>query len=158
MLINSANLTDGIDGLASSVTFGIGISLMYISASVNPETSMIAATLIGASLAFLCFNLHPAKIFMGDTGSLFFGALIASSGFSLKNPILLIPIAGVYIIEGISVILQVLFYKLTRKRLFKMAPLHHHFEKCGWSENKICIVAILATLVISIPAFILYRT
>lgn len=158
MLINSANLTDGIDGLASSVTFGIGISLMYISSRVSPEASMIATTLIGASLAFLCFNLHPAKIFMGDTGSLFFGALIASAGFSLKNPILMLFVAGVYVIEGFSVILQVGFYKLTHKRIFKMAPLHHHFEKCGWSENRICIVAILSTLVISVIAFVLYRS
>ena len=93
---------------------------------------------------------------MGDTGSLFFGALIASSAFTLNNPLLIIPIAAVYAFEGLSVILQVIYFKLTHKRLFKMAPFHHHLEKCGWTENKICITAILATLLCSIPVYIIY--
>ena len=155
-VVNSANLTDGIDGLASSVAFAIGVSLFYISAALSIETSILSSAIIGAAVGFLIFNLHPAKIFMGDTGSLFFGALIASCAFTLGNPIIIIFIAGVYILEGVSVILQVLCYKLTHKRIFKMAPLHHHLEKCGWSENKICIVAILATLIMSIPAYIFY--
>lgn len=155
-LVNSANLTDGIDGLSSSVAFSIGVSLFYISAALNVETSIISATIIGASIGFLLFNIHPAKIFMGDTGSLFFGALISSCAFTLKNPVLMIFIAGVFALEGLSVILQVSFYKLTHKRIFKMAPLHHHLEKCGWSENRICIAAIIATFIVSIPAYILY--
>ncbi len=155
-LINSANLTDGIDGLASSVAFSIGISLFYVSASLNVESSVISATIIGASVGFLFFNLHPAKIFMGDTGSLFFGAIISSVAFSLNNPLLLLFVAGVYVIEGASVILQVGFYKLTHKRIFKMAPLHHHLEKCGYSENRICIIAIITTFILSIPAYIFY--
>jgi len=155
-VINSANLTDGIDGLASSVAFAIGVSLIYISAALNLETSLIAAAIIGSAIGFLIFNLHPAKIFMGDTGSLFFGALTVSAAFTLKNPIVIIFIAAIYILEGVSVVLQVSFYKLRHKRIFKMAPLHHHLEKCGWSENKICIVAILATLICSIPAYIFY--
>ena len=155
-LVNSANLTDGIDGLSSSVAFSIGVSLFYISAALNIETSIISSAIIGAAVGFLLFNLHPAKIFMGDTGSLFFGALISSCAFTLKNPILIIFIAGVFAIEGLSVILQVSFYKLTHKRIFKMAPLHHHLEKCGWSENRICIAAILTTFIVSIPAYILY--
>ena len=155
-VVNSANLTDGIDGLASSVAFSIGISLFYISAALNVETSVIASAIIGTAIGFLIFNLHPAKIFMGDTGSLFFGALISSCAFTLKNPILIIFITGVYILEGVSVILQVSFYKITKKRIFKMAPLHHHLEKCGWTENKICITAILLTFVMSIPAYIFY--
>jgi phospho-N-acetylmuramoyl-pentapeptide-transferase len=93
---------------------------------------------------------------MGDTGSLFFGAIISASAFNLQNPILILSIAGVYVIEGISVALQVVVYKLTKRRLFKMAPLHHHFEKCGWPENRICIAAILLTFIMSIPAYILY--
>ena len=155
-IVNCVNLTDGIDGLASSVAFSIGVSLFYISAALSEETAVISAAVIGSSVGFLFFNIHPAKIFMGDTGSLFFGALVVSCAFTLKNPILMLFICGVYVIEGISVILQVVSYKLTRKRIFKMAPLHHHFEECGWSENKICIAAILLTFVFSIPAYILY--
>ena len=155
-IVNCANLTDGIDGLASSVAFSIGVSLFYISAALSIESSIISSAIMGAAIGFLLFNLHPAKIFMGDTGSLFFGALIASCAFTLKNPILIIFIAGVYVFEGISVILQVVYYKLTHKRIFKMAPIHHHLEKCGWTENRICIVSILATFVLSIPAYIFY--
>ena len=155
-IVNCANLTDGIDGLASSVAFSIGVSLFYISAALNIETALISSAVIGASVGFLLFNIHPAKIFMGDTGSLFFGAIIASCAFTLKNPLLILFIAGVYVIEGISVILQVGYYKLTHKRIFKMAPIHHHLEKCGFTENRICITAILTTFMISIPAYIFY--
>ncbi len=155
-VVNSANLTDGIDGLASSVAFSIGVSLFYIACALNVETTLIASALIGASIGFLLFNLHPAKIFMGDTGSLFFGAIISSCAFTLKNPILIIFIAGVYVLEGASVVLQVTVYKITHKRVFKMAPLHHHLEKCGWTENRICITAILATFILSIPAYVFY--
>lgn len=155
-MINSVNLTDGIDGLASSVTFAVGISLFYISCTINTEVSVIASAIIGSTIGFLFFNLHPAKIFMGDTGSLFFGALISGVAFSLGNPFLIIFVGGVYAIEGISVVLQVLCYKTFKKRIFKMSPIHHHFEKLGWSENKICIVAIISTFVLSIPAYIFY--
>lgn len=155
-IVNCANLTDGIDGLASSVAFSIGVSLFYVSAALSVETSILSSAIIGISIGFLIFNLHPARIFMGDTGSLFFGALISSCAFTLKNPILLIFIAGVYVIEGISVIIQVAYFKLTHKRIFKMAPLHHHLEKSGWSENKICIVAMILTFVMSLPAYIFY--
>ena len=155
-LVNFSNLTDGIDGLSSSVAFSIGISIFYLSAALSVETAIISSAIIGSAVGFLIFNLHPAKIFMGDTGSLFFGAIIASCAFTLKNPLIMVFVAGVFVIEGVSVILQVLFYKLTHKRIFKMAPLHHHLEKCGWSENKICIAAILMTFIMSIPAYILY--
>ncbi len=155
-VINCANLTDGIDGLASSVAFSIGISLLYISAALNTEVGIMSAAIIGSTVGFLVFNLHPAKIFMGDTGSLYFGALIASLSFALNNPFLIIFIAGVYVLEGCSVILQVIWFKLFGKRIFKMAPFHHHLEQCGWSENRICIVAILSTFIFSIPAYIFY--
>jgi len=155
-LINSANLTDGIDGLASSVAFAIGISLFYISASLNSELAFISSAIIGASIGFLFFNIHPAKIFMGDTGSLFLGALIASTANLLENGLVMLIISGVYVVEGFSVVLQVLWYKLTKKRIFKMAPLHHHLEKTGFSENKICLCAIFSTLLFSIPAYIIY--
>lgn len=155
-IVNCANLTDGIDGLASSVAFAVGVSFFYISAALNVEASILSATLIGISVAFLIFNIHPAKIFMGDTGSLFLGALISSCAFTLNNPLLLIFVAGVYVIEGVSVVIQVLYFKLTHKRIFKMAPLHHHLEKCGFSENKICILAMIITFIFSIPAYIFY--
>ena len=155
-LINSANLTDGIDGLASSVAFAIGISLFYLSAALSPELATVSSAIIGATLGFLLFNLHPAKIFMGDTGSLFLGALIASSANLIKNEVVILAVCGVYVIEGFSVVIQVLWYKLTKKRIFKMAPIHHHLEKCGFSENKICLCAIFLTFLFSIPAYMIY--
>lgn len=155
-IVNCANLTDGIDGLASSVAFSVGISLFYVSAALNTECGAIASAIIGASVGFLVFNLHPAKIFMGDTGSLYFGSLIASAAFSLNNPFLIVFIAGVYVLEGCTVILQVTSFKLFRKRIFRMAPIHHHLEAIGWSENRICIVAILLTFIFSLPAYIFY--
>ena len=100
-------------------------------------------------LAFLFFNSNPAKIFMGDTGSLFLGAILSSLGFCIDNPFSSVLFGGVYVIEGISVILQVAFFKLTKKRLFRMAPLHHHYEKCGLSENSICVSAIIVTVILS---------
>ena len=155
-IVNMANLTDGIDGLATGVGFAAAVSLFYISAALVTEVAFVSSAVIGAMVGFLFFNINPAKIFMGDTGSLFLGALIVSSTFMLSNPIITLSINSVYIIEGLSVIVQVAYYKLTKRRIFKMAPLHHHLEKCGWSENKICFVAILTTLVTSIPAYILY--
>ena len=155
-IINCANLTDGIDGLAAGVAFAIGVSFFYISCALSYEVCFISSALMGASTAFLIFNLHPAKIFMGDTGSLFLGALTASCAIALGNPLTIIFIGAVYVIEGISVILQVITFKLTHKRIFKMSPIHHHFEKCGWSENRICIVAIIITFIASIPAFLFY--
>ena len=155
-ITNCANLTDGIDGLASGVGFAVGISLFYISCALCKEVSFISASIIGATAGFLVFNLHPAKIFMGDTGSLFLGALGASSAFALGNPLVIIFIGGIYCLEGLSVIIQVAVFKLTKKRVFRMAPLHHHLEKVGWSENRICIVAIILTFIFSIPAFVFY--
>lgn len=158
-IINCANLTDGVDGLASSVAFSIGVALFYLSISTNAsDVSVISAGMVGAAIGFLIFNVHPAKIFMGDTGSLFFGALTVSCAFSLKNPLLMILLGGVYVIEGVSVILQVISFKLTGKRIFKMAPIHHHLEKCGMSENKICILAMIVTFLLSIPAIMIFGT
>ena len=145
-IVNCANLTDGIDGLAASVAYAIGISYFLLSAHKNPICAILAATLIGASVAFLIFNINPAKIFMGDTGSLLLGALAISCAFSADRPLSIIPMGIIYVIEGFSVILQVAFFKLTKKRILKMAPIHHHLEKCGMTENKICVIAILVTL------------
>ena len=149
-ITNFANLTDGIDGLASSVALSIGAGIFFLTAYRSPDCSIISSALIGGALGFLFFNIYPAKIFMGDTGSLFFGAITVSSLFSVGLPQLILVLGAVYIIEGLSVIIQVLFFKLTGKRIFKMAPLHHHLERCGWSETKICMAAILLTLTMSI--------
>ena len=152
---NFANLTDGIDGLAASVAFAIGVSTFYLSYGYFSVLSLISISLIGGTVGFLLYNVNPAKIFMGDTGSLFLGSLISASFLELNNPLLLAASGGVYVIEGLSVIIQVIFYKAYKKRIFKMAPIHHHLEKCGWSENKICLCAILMTLIFSIPGILL---
>lgn len=155
-LTNFANLTDGIDGLASGVAFSVSVSLFYIACALCYDACFIGAAIMGATTGFLIFNLHPARIFMGDTGSLLLGSLLASASVALGNPLVIIFVGGVYVIEGASVILQVIFYKLTKRRLFKMAPIHHHLERCGWSENRICIVAMLTTFIAAIPAFVAY--
>jgi phospho-N-acetylmuramoyl-pentapeptide-transferase len=155
-MINSVNLTDGIDGLLASVTFAVSISLFYISASINTEVTLLSAALIAGTVGFLIFNISPAKIFMGDTGSLFFGAVLSAISVVLDNPLIIVFVGGVFALEGLSVALQVIFYKLFHKRIFKMSPFHHHLEKCGFSENKICIIAILASFIFSIPVYIFY--
>jgi len=154
-IVNCANLTDGIDGLAAGVAFAIGISLLFFSFGVNLSVFLSASVLIGSMAGFLVFNSHPAKIFMGDTGSLFLGALIVGSIVSMQKNIVLFPLCGVYILEGVSVVLQVICYKTTKKRIFLMAPLHHHLEKKGWSENRICLTALFISLLLSVPAFFL---
>lgn len=156
-IINCANLTDGIDGLASGVAVTIGVAFFVIASQIGVVTATLSATLVGGAVGFLFFNSHPARIFMGDTGSLFLGALTVGIAFSLNRPLLIIPIGVVYVVEGTSVILQVLVYKATKKRLFKMAPLHHHMERCGLNENKICLIAVLTSLVSSAVSFFLLR-
>ena len=148
---NAVNLTDGIDGLATSVTTIILTCLTVISIIWNiKETTIFGCIVVGAGLGFLLFNLHPDHIFMGDTGSLLLGGAIAGISLYLKLPLLLLIIAIIPIIETLSVILQVSYYKKTKKRLFKMSPIHHHFELSGWNENKIVSVFSLITLVASI--------
>jgi phospho-N-acetylmuramoyl-pentapeptide-transferase len=151
-VVNCANLTDGIDGLASCVGVAIGITFFVIGHKDLLSVPLLSVALVGGALGFLFFNSHPAKIFMGDTGSLFLGALTVGIAFSLRKPMLIIPIGVVYVIEGISVILQVIVYKLTKKRLFKMAPIHHHFELCGWSETKVVAVFSIVTAILCLIA------
>lgn len=148
---NAVNLTDGVDGLATSVTTIILTCLTVISIIWGiKETTIFGCIVVGAGLGFLLFNLYPAHIFMGDTGSLLLGGAIAGIALYLKLPLLLIIIAIVPLMETLSVILQVIYYKKTKKRLFKMAPIHHHFEMSGWKENKIVSAFSIATLVASI--------
>lgn len=145
---NAVNLTDGIDGLSSSISALIITCLVICGITLNiPEVSTFGSVAIGATLGFLVFNLHPAKVFMGDTGSLLLGGVISGLALYLKMPILLLIIAIIPVIETISVILQVVYFKKTGNRIFKMAPLHHHFELSGWKENKVVIVFSLVTLI-----------
>ena len=155
-ITNCANLTDGVDGLATSVAFSIGVITFYLSSALYADGAVISSAIIGGTIGFLIFNIHPARIFMGDTGSLFFGSLIISEFFVLKNPLLALLVSGIYVIEGASVILQVICFKTTGRRILKMAPIHHHLEKCGYGENKICIIAMIVTFLLSVPAFIFY--
>ncbi len=154
-VVNGGNITDGIDGLCSSVTFVIGGFLAIWAFSVREEQlSVVAAVLLGASLGFLVYNFHPAKVFMGDTGSLFFGSLAIGSAFMMQQSIVGLIFTAVFILEMLSSLLQVLYFRLTHgKRLFKMAPVHHHFEKCGWSEYRIVAVFSLAAVLFCLLAW-----
>ena len=146
---NAVNLTDGIDGLGASVTTVIIATLSVIGIILNiKEVVMIGSIVCGANLAFLIFNMHPAKVFMGDTGSLFLGGVIVAMALYLKMPLILIVIALIPVIETLSVMIQVVYFKKTGKRIFKMAPIHHHFELSGWNENKVVVVFSLITLVL----------
>lgn len=140
--INSVNLTDGIDGLCSSVTVTVAITFIAIAGLQHfVGLSILAASVLGGCLGFLVWNWNPAKTFMGDTGSLFLGGLVVAMGFATKCPLILLPIGIVYVCETMSDIIQIGYFKLTHgKRVFKMAPIHHHFEMCGWKEKKICAV------------------
>ena len=154
---NAVNLTDGVDGLASTCALSVGIFLTFVGLLVeeNAAISFFAATLIGASLGFLIFNFHPAKVFMGDTGSLFIGALIVGVAFALNTPLLVFLYGFVFIFEALSVILQVVYFKITHgKRLFKMAPFHHHLEKSGLSEAKIVSIFGLINSIFCIIAYL----
>ena len=158
-VINGANFTDGIDGLASSVTYVIGVFFaIFAFFARDLGLSIVGGAIIGATVGFLLYNFHPAKVFMGDTGSLFLGAIIMGALFQMREPLLLFLVCAVYIIELLSTVLQILYFKITHgKRLFKMAPIHHHFEKCGWSENKIVFVFALVQFAFCTLAFILTR-
>ena len=154
--VNAANLTDGVDGLLTGVTIPIGICFAAISllGTVAVGAGIFAAALTGALLAFLLFNFHPAKVFMGDTGSLFIGGSVAALAFVFDIPLVLIMLGIVYLLEALSDVIQILYFKLTKgKRFFKMAPLHHHLELCGWSEQKLFVIF---TAFSAIFAFISY--
>lgn len=145
---NAVNLTDGVDGLASSVSVIIVTCLVVVGvANQIYEVSVFGSIVIGSILGFLIFNLHPAKVIMGDTGSLMLGGVISGIALYLKMPLLLILIAIIPVLETLSVIMQVAYFKKTGNRIFKMAPLHHHFELSGWKENKVVVVFSLITLI-----------
>lgn len=144
---NAVNLTDGIDGLASSVTLVVACAFMLGAGFLsNYSINVLSAVLAGACVGFIFWNAKPAKVFMGDTGSMFLGGMVVALSFGIGRPILLIFAGCTYFIEAISDIIQVLYYKKTKKRFFKMAPLHHHFEMCGWSEPKIVLLFSFVTV------------
>ncbi len=157
-VMNSVNLTDGIDGLASSVTLAVGVFFAvcgFFGGTTDASLVSLGAILIGACAGFLVYNINPARVFMGDTGSLFLGGLVVGGAYMMGEPLIVIVCGLVYIIETASVMLQVTYFKLTHgKRLFKMSPIHHHFEKCGWSENKVVIVFTCATVFFSAIALL----
>lgn len=145
--VNAVNLTDGIDGLASSVTFVYALTFLIIAGILRfAQTGLMACALAGGCLGFLVWNFYPAKVFMGDTGSLFFGGLVVALAFDVGVPLLLVFAGVIYWCEAFSVILQVISFKTTGKRIFKMSPIHHHFEMSGWSEVKIVTVFSIVTL------------
>ena len=154
--VNAVNITDGIDGLASSVT--VPVALFFCVTAIwwkYTQLGVVAAALLGGLLAFLIYNFHPAKVFMGDTGSMFLGGMVAGLAFGFDMPLVLIPVGIVYICETMSDIIQVAYFKATHgKRFFKMAPLHHHFEMCGWSENKIVLTFSAVTALACVIGYI----
>ena len=144
---NAVNLTDGIDGLCASVTAVVAVFFTAVFTFADSPARLFSAALLGGLLGFLVFNKYPAKVFMGDTGSLFLGGAVCAMAFACNLPLILIPVGIIYIIETLSDIIQVLYFKATHgKRFFKMAPIHHHFEMCGWSEKKIVAVFSAVTI------------
>ena len=151
-IVNSVNLTDGLDGLAATQTvlvsaffalvsfFGFGMQFRSL--------TLVSAATVGGALGFLIYNFHPAKVFMGDTGSLFYGGILVGCAFMINEPLIILIAGLVFVIEAISVLLQVGVFKLSgrKKRLFKMAPIHHHFEKCGWHEVKVVVIFAIVTV------------
>jgi len=153
--VNSVNITDGVDGLATGVTIPVAIWFVVM-AFIWSFTALgiFAAALVGGLGAFLIFNFHPAKVFMGDTGSLFLGGAICAMAFAIDIPLILIPLGIVYFVETLSDIIQVAYFKLTKgKRVFKMAPIHHHFEMCGWSEYKLFVVFTSVSAIFAIISY-----
>ena len=154
--VNAVNLTDGVDGLATSVTFVVMVFFTVTALLWHMSTlALFPAALAGGLAAFFVYNHHPAKVFMGDTGSLFLGGAVAALGFALDMPLILVPVGIIYIAETMSDIIQVAYFKATHgKRFFKMAPLHHHLELSGWSENKLVGVSSGITAVFCVLAYL----
>ena len=154
--VNAVNLTDGVDGLSSSVTLPVMVFFTAAAIALGKwELALLPASLTGGLIAYLFYNWHPAKVFMGDTGSLFLGGVVCALAFALEMPLILILVGFVYICETLSVILQVSYFKATHgKRLFKMAPIHHHFEMCGWKEEKIVLTFAAISAIMCLLAWV----
>ena len=151
--VNGANFTDGVDGLASSVTVLIATFFTVVAIGLQSGIEPITCAVVGALLGFLLFNVHPASVFMGDTGSLALGGFVAATAYMMQMPIFLAIVAFIYVIEVLSVAIQVSYFKISGgKRIFKMAPIHHHFELCGWSETRVVAVFSIITALLSLVA------
>lgn len=153
--VNAVNLTDGVDGLATGVSIPVMLFYTVVAALWGYKTiGIISAAFVGGLFGFLVYNFHPAKVFMGDTGSLFLGGAVCALAFSLDMPLILVPLGIVYICETLSDIIQVTYFKLTHgKRIFKMAPLHHHFEMCGWNEYKVFAVFTAVSFIFAVVSY-----
>lgn len=153
--VNGANFTDGLDGLAASVTLLIAVFLTMVAIGTNAGIAPITGAVVGSLMGFLMFNVYPAKVFMGDTGSLALGGFVAATAYMMNLPLFLPMIAMIYMVEILSVIIQVTYFKKTGgKRIFKMAPIHHHFELCGWSETRVVAIFSIITAVLCMIAYL----
>ena len=155
---NSVNLNDGLDGLCGSVTCVAALGFMMVSAALGfGGINVLSTALAAACLGFLIWNFYPAKVFMGDTGSMFLGGMVTGLAFGIGMPMILALIGIIYVVESLSVVLQVISFKTTGKRIFKMSPIHHHFEMCGWSEVRIDLTFAAITAVGSALALLSVR-
>ena len=153
--VNGTNFTDGLDGLASTVTMIIAIFFAIVAFEAGSDISYICLAMAGALMGFLVFNCYPAKIFMGDTGSLALGGFVASAAYMLQMPLFIIIVGLIYVIEVLSVMIQVSYFKITHgKRVFRMAPIHHHFELGGWSETKVVCIFSIITMLLCVIGYI----
>ena len=148
--VNGSNFTDGLDGLASSVTALIATFFTVVAIGTGSGVAPVTCAAVGALLGFLVFNVYPAKVFMGDTGSLALGGFVAATAYMLKMPLFIVIVAFIYLAEVLSVIIQVVSFKTTGKRVFKMAPIHHHFELCGWPESKVVAIFDIVTALLCV--------
>ena len=147
--VNGVNFTDGLDGLASSVTIMVAVFFTVVSVGMSSGIEPITCAVVGGLMGFLLFNVFPASVFMGDTGSLALGGFVAGTAYMLQMPLFILIVGLIYLIEVISVIMQVTYFKMTHgKRIFKMAPIHHHFELCGWSETRVVAVFSIITAIL----------
>lgn len=152
--VNSVNLTDGLDGLAATVTVLVSAFFALAAEKIGDSASFtVSAAIFGALIGFLIYNKYPAKVFMGDTGSLFLGGLLSAMAVYMRNPFILLIVGFVYVAESLSVIIQVTYFKKTGKRIFKMSPIHHHFEMCGLTEKKIVALFSLVTLMLGVISY-----
>ena len=152
--VNGTNFTDGLDGLASSVTLIVAVFFTVVSIGMKSGIEPITCAVVGSLMGFLLFNVYPAKVFMGDTGSLALGGFVAGTAYMMQMPLFILIVGLIYFVEVLSVMIQVTYFKVTHgKRFFKMAPIHHHFELCGWSETRIVAVFSVVTAIMCMIAF-----
>ena len=152
--VNGTNFTDGLDGLASSVTVMVATFFSVVAIGTQSGIEPVTCAVVGALLGFLLFNVYPASVFMGDTGSLALGGFVAATAYMMQMPLFILIVGFIYALEVLSVVLQVSYFKITGgKRIFKMAPIHHHFELCGWSETRVVAVFSIATAILCLIAF-----